>query len=411
MAAGASEPAPALAKRPSYGLADQIAPIAAISCFALSLSMSMPLFGLLLERAGYSGTVIGLSSMAAPFAMVLLAPVMPLAIRLLGLVRFFLAATMVGALSLVAVPLVDGLVAWSALRGTWGAATVALFVAAEFWIVACAPAALRGRIIALYGIVVTAAFSAGPMVILLTGETGVLPFATAAMLALLGLIPLAAGARRAPDPEDDGVAPSPTAALRYLRSDPTLLLAVFLFGVIEYGALSLHPAWALRAGFSVEAGVTLLSLFSLGAMLLSLPLGWAADRFETRRLLALTAAACAVAPLGLAAAAPAFLPTGGAMLVWGGFGAALYSLALYGLGARYQGRALVEASAAIALAYGAGALAAPALMGLAMDLVVPPHGLMLSAAVIAALYLGLVVARIILRPRDRPAETAETGGV
>jgi len=46
----------------------QIAPIAAITLFGISLSMSYPLFGLLLERMGASGAMIGLNSMAAAIA-------------------------------------------------------------------------------------------------------------------------------------------------------------------------------------------------------------------------------------------------------------------------------------------------------------------------------------------------------
>ncbi|MEM6973130.1 MAG: MFS transporter [Pseudomonadota bacterium] len=381
-------------------LAGQAAPIVTISVLAISLSMSMPLFTLLLEREGYSGTVIGLASMAAPFAMVVLAPLMPIVMRRIGLATLFAGSTLTAAASFVAIPMVDGLIAWSLLRGLWGAATAGMFFTAEFWIVAAAPATLRGRVIALYGVVVTAAFAAGPAVILLTGDRGALPFLTAAAICLVALAPLAYGARAAPDPSPDSLAPRPTSALRYLRSDPTLILAVTLFGVIEYGGLSLFPAWALRAGFGVESGVTLLSVFALGAMILSLPLGWAADRVATRRLLVLAAMACVIAPAAMAMTAPAFGAAAAAMLVWGGFGAGLYTLALVGLGNRYEGQALAEATASITLAYGVGALMAPAAMGLAMDSVLPPHGLMLGAALVAVLYAAFVIARLTTHRRE-----------
>lgn len=372
-------------------------PIAAISLLGLALSMSLPLFALLLERTGASGTVIGLNSMMAPLAIVALAPVMPRLLARLGLVRLMAGASGLVALTFAAIPEGEGLAWWTLGRLAWGAGVAALFFSVEFWIVAAAPAGLRGRVLAVYGLVFSAAFAAGPLMLLATGTEGALPFRVAALVALAALGVLLCSTRRAPDPVDER--PRPVGAmLRYFATDPALLWAVVLFGAVEYGANALFTVWGLRAGLSDEAAVTLLAAFALGGGLLTLALGWAADRSGVRRLLGLSAAACLAAPLWLWATAPSAGLAAPAMVAWGGFGAGLYTLALTGLGARYAGQRLAEANAAVGLAYGIGALAAPALLGWAMDRVVPPHGMMLTAGALAAGYLALLAFRIRRRP-------------
>ncbi|MEL6266273.1 MAG: MFS transporter [Pseudomonadota bacterium] len=396
--------APSPDRPDSLSLAGQAAPIAAISVVGLSLSMSLPLFALMLEREGYTGAMIGASSMATPLAIILAAPAMPWVMARLGLARLSAGATLLAAAVFALIPEVEGIAAWTALRFVWGIATAGLFFTAEFWIVAGAPPRLRGRVIGLYGLAITAAFAAGPLLLLVTGDEGALPFRTAAVIAILALGPILYGARLAPDPSDDGVQAHPAAAFRYARSDPALLLAVVLFGAIEYGAISLFTAWGLRSGIEADMAITLVALFAVGSMVLQVPIGWAADRVEARRLLLACALACIAAPLVMVAS-QAVGPTVLAMLVWGGFGAGLYTVALAGLGARYAGRELAEASAAVTVAYGIGAFAAPGLFGLAMDQVAPPHGLMLCGAAAAALYAALVLRRLAVRARPAPPET------
>ncbi|MEL6577385.1 MAG: MFS transporter [Pseudomonadota bacterium] len=378
-------------------LAPLVAPIAAISVLGLALSMGLPLFALMLERAGYSGTVIGLNTMAAPLAMVLSAPLMPRILAWLGLARLTMLATVLLAAMFVVIPLLDTLWAWTLLRFVWGICSTALFFSSEYWIVAAAPPATRGRAIAIYAIALSGAFLLGPLVLLMTGSDGVLPFSAAALITLCALPFLIRGAAHAPDPGAEEQ-PDLGAALRFFRTDPSLLFAVVLFGAIEFGALSLISVWGVRAGMGAEAAVVLMALFAAGGMALQLPLGWAADRFNPRHILTLIAAIAVVAPLAILAAAPSVAAAALPMIAWGGFGAGLYTVALTALGGRYSGVRLAEANAAVTMAYGLGALLSPGFFGFAMDSIAPPHGLLYTAAVVALLYLVLALWRLARAP-------------
>jgi len=63
----------------------RIAPIAAISVFGLSISMSYPLLNLLLERMGASGFAIGVNTVASALSMVVFAPVLPRIMARIGI--------------------------------------------------------------------------------------------------------------------------------------------------------------------------------------------------------------------------------------------------------------------------------------------------------------------------------------
>ncbi|HUF55910.1 MAG TPA: MFS transporter [Thermohalobaculum sp.] len=376
----------------------QIAPIAAITLFGLSISLSQPLFGLLLERMGASGTAIGFNHAATAISTVVFAPVMPAILARLGLARLMVWSTLLMAATLLAAGLWHDFWFWMAMRVAFGFAGTVLFFGSEYWIVAAAPDAARGRVVAIYSISVSGAFLAGPLVLAAVGIDGIAPFAVAAALTLLGLPPILWGRASAPDPGDAAPA-SPAAAVGFFRSDPSIVWGVALFGMIEFGVLGLVPVWAVRSGLSEGQAVVLLALFAFGGMVLQWPIGWAADRLNRRVLMIAGGGACLAMPLTMIAAAPALPWLWVAMFVWGGLSVALYTVALTEVGARYRGVRLSEANAAIILAYGIGALAAPVALGLAMD-AVPPDGLLWLSAAVAGAYALLLVLRWGRRPAD-----------
>ncbi len=64
----------------------------------------------------------------------------------------------------------------------------------------------------------------------------------------------------------------------------------------------------------------------------------------------------------------------GLLFVWGGVASGIYPIVLSMAGDRFHGGELMTVNAAMIMAYGLGALAGPALGGVAMD-IRNPHGL------------------------------------
>jgi MFS family permease len=378
------------------------AAIACIALFGVAQGMTHPLFALRLENQGWSSGMIGLNGAMVALASLTLAPFMPRAIRVMGLPAFLAAGAALSAAALGATPFFDGYGAWLALRFVQGAAATALFLGSEAWIVADADDASRGRIVGLYATALSLGFAAGPMILTGVGVAGAAPFAVCAALSLLCLLPLATAWRLAPPLHHDGGGGPPP--LGFLRSDPTVMGAVILFGAIEFGVIGLLPVWGVKIGLDAAGASFLVSTLVLGNVALQLPLGALADRVNRRALLMVCAGASFLAAAALPLLADAGWALWAALFVWGGLAAGLYTVALIELGARYRGAALVSANAAVIASYGIGALAGPMLVGGAMD-AVEPHGIALALAAMAAVYLG-VAARRALTARRRVREAA-----
>jgi MFS family permease len=372
-----------------------IAAIACISMFGVGQGMLHPLFGIRLENDGWSSGMIGLIGAMVALSALTLAPFMPRVIRRIGLAPFLAGGAVLSALMMLTFPLVESYGAWLFFRYIQGAAATALFVGSETWIVSDSEEGSRGRVVGLYATMLSLGFAAGPLILTGVGFEGWTPFVACAVLSLLCLLPLATAWGQAPraHPEDaSGVPP-----LRFLRTDPTVMGAVILFGVVEFGVMALLPVWGVKIGMERDAATFLVSILVLGNVALQIPLGALADVLNRRWMLIFCGVTCLVAAAALPLLAGTRWPLWSALFIWGGLVAGLYTIALIELGARYRGAALVSANAAVVTCYGVGALIGPLVVGAAMD-AVEPHGLSIALAALALVYLVVAVGRAFRRP-------------
>lgn len=367
-----------------------IAAIACIALFGVGQGMTYPLFAVRLEAAGWPSAAIGVSGAMVALAALALAPLMPPVIARLGLAGFLAGGALLSAAMLAAFTLTDSYWLWLALRFAQGAAATALFLGSEAWIVAGAGDASRGRVVGVYATVLSLGFAAGPVLATTIGLFGPAPFLVCAAISLTCLVPLWLARRDAPAGAQERAATIP--AWRFFRTDPTVMGAVVLFGVVEFGVMALLPVWGVQHGMTRDAAALLVSALVLGNVALQIPLGALSDRVNRRALLIFCALACLVAAGALPLLAQTRWSLWGALFVWGGLAAGLYTVGLVELGARYRGAALVSANAAVVVAYGVGALAGPLVVGLAMD-IAPPDGLAGGLALFTLAYLAVALGR------------------
>lgn len=377
-----------------------------MAVFSVSFSLTTPLFALLLEREGVSGTLIGLNHTMFAIAMVVSAPLLPRVLVRVGLIPLMLWSTGILAAAMLLIPLWPSIWWWAVLRPVFGLAGTALFFTSEYWIVSQVPTATRGRIIGAYVVILSVSYMIGPLILTGLGIDGLAIYVVPAVLFALAAVPVWLGRHGAPRPDPE-TPPGPFELLRFFRTDPMITWGVVLFGVIELGAMGLIAVWGLRSGFGEETAVALVFWLAAGSMVFQLPVGWAADRFDRRRLLLGAAVIASLSPL-LLLSLPGPVVAAIGVFLWGGTAVALYSLALVELGARYTGGELARGNAALVLAYGLGALLAPLAFGAAMD-AVPPDGLLWLGVLAGCAYLALCLWRIRARPRQVLDMTDEKG--
>ncbi|MEM6904448.1 MAG: MFS transporter, partial [Pseudomonadota bacterium] len=294
----------------------------------------------------------------------------------------------------------------SLLRLIMGFTVTAMFFGAEYWLVGIAPDASRGRIVAIYSIILSGSYAIGPKMLGWVGLEGFMTYGLPASILVAAILPVWWGQASAPRGQA-GEAASPARTMSFFRTDPLILWGVVLFGMIEFGAMGLLSVWGVRIGLAEGAALLLLSVLAIGSAFFQLPVGIAADRYDRRRLLALAGFCSVLAPLGMIAFSESYGALVVLSLAWGGMAVALYTIALTELGARYRGADLAAGNAAVVMAYGLGALLAPASFGAAMD-VIPPDGVLWLASASALGYLVLALVRIARagrNPLDMGGET------
>ena len=261
---------------------------------------------------------------------------------------------------------------WAPLYFVGGLASALRWILAEATVAELAPAERRGRVMGLFAMMIGLTFMAGPALLsaLLAAGIGLAAAGWVAVaLVALGLLLLWPVHMPAPPPQQ----PSDSALVGWrgtwaaLRAAPIVMLTGFVGGFFESGLAGLLPLYGLLLGFSAALSALLVSASGLGSTVLALVAGEGADRLPVQRLRQACAAACIAATLALPLV-PSWPPLAGLIaMVWGGAGAALYTLAMVQIGARHQGVALVNSTAVLVLAYTAGGMLAPAAGGVMLQ--------------------------------------------
>lgn len=378
---------------------ERIAAIAAaIACVAvvgIGLSLSIPLLSIEMERRGASSTLIGLNTAMAGISSICIVPFVPRIAARFGVVPLLTLSLIVSAASLVAFPLLPGILPWFPLRFVFSAGLGALFVLSEYWINAAAPPERRGLVLGIYTTVLALGFAVGPVLLALVGTNGLWPYLTGALLVLAGLLPVLLARGLSPSVEGG----AGRGVFGYIRLAPAALFAALLYGAVETGIFAILPLYGLRIGYDAQGAAGLVSLIALGNVLFQIPFGWLADRVDRGLVLLGTCLGCALGSALIPAASGSATALGILLFLWGGLAGTLYTVGLAALGARTSSADLAGANATFVVLYNVGLILGPPVIGGGLDLM-PPDGF---AYALLALFLAyaLPLAGVLARGRTR----------
>ena len=372
-----------------------IAAIAAITAVGIAIGLGLPLLSIIMEKRGISSTLIGLNSAMAGVASMAAAAVTAKIAHRFGVATTMLWAILFAALSALGFYYIENFWLWFPLRVVFHGAITLLFVLSEFWINATAPPSRRGLVLGIYGTVLSLGFAAGPLLFSVLGSDGILPFAFGAGVILLAAVPIFLARNENPVLDEK----PELHFMRYIFLVPTATAAVFVFGAVESGGLSLFPIYGTRSGFSESQAALLLTVMGIGNVIFQIPLGMLSDRIADRRnLLALMTVIGLVGALCLPLLQGQWMLMAIILLFWGGCVSGLYTVGLSHLGSRLTGADLAAANAAFIFCYAVGTVAGPQTIGAAMD-IAGNDGFAWAIAGFFGLYVLLSVVRIVFNPK------------
>lgn len=368
--------------------------IAAMAVVNLVYGITFPLLALVLDGQGVSKTLIGLNTIAQAAAVIVIAPWAPGLLRRIAPSRLMQAVTVLLAMLFIVAGLFPNVWFWFPLRFVIGALTALLWISSEALINDLAEERWRGRIVGIYAAVGAAGFALGPLLLILTGSSGMLPFVATSALILCAGIPLFIVHHR---PMTQGESHH-GGLWQVFRLAPVIMLANVFYAAAAESLLTFFPIFGISLGLGEEWSLGLMTVVGIGTMLLVMPLSWLADHVDRMGMLA----ACVLATLLGLLLMPAVITQGwlaGAYaFVFGGVEGMIYTLGVILVGERFKGAMLAAATTLFTACWGAGTVIGPAIVGAGMDLFGADR-MALIIAVMFALYLPLPVASYLRRAR------------
>lgn len=368
---------------------------AALAVFGAAQGLSYPLFTILMQKQGLSPAMIGLSAAMMPIGLITSAAFIPLAVRVLGARNLAVLCAVAGALCFLAVGLLQNWIAWYVIRFLIGVVINPLYVLGEVWALALAPPAKRGRVMGVFNAVMGAGYAVGPLGLAFVGTDGWPPFLVGIAAFCLCAATLAVVSRGLTGFESDGQMTGGVAG--FARLAPALLVAVMVSAAAQQSTYSLMPVFGAAYGLAEATLAALVTALSVGNIVLQVPLGLLAERLGARTMIV----ACALAAATGALLLPVLVGTIGlwpVLVVMGGVGYGVYTMALVELGERFRGSTLIAGNAAFALMWGAGGIVGPPIAGTLMQ-AIGPLGLPIVIAGLSVLLVSFVAFRSLQRAR------------
>ena len=347
-----------------------IAVTASMAATALIYGLSVPLLSLILADRGAGGTLIGSQTAVQSGAILLISPFVPRYMSKMGPAVLMLGGILVSLVAFLLLAVFPSILAWYVLRFIMGAAAAVLWVCGETWINQITEDSMRGRIVALYGMAISAGFALGPAVLSVTGTRGLTPFIVSGAIMLLSTLPVLTVLNKSPRLDGERMGP----LHRYFRLAPVAMLLCALFAAADGMLISFLPLYGKDVGLSEAGALYLITFYGIGGIVGQIPIGWLADHMD-RMLLATI---CTFFIVVTSLAMPCAISLQGwnmvYMLVIGGFLAGVYTIGLVIIGEQFKGADLAAASAVFGFFFGVGTMVGPQLGGIAYDQF-PPHGI------------------------------------
>jgi MFS family permease len=343
------------------------------SCWALLLGIALMMLGnglqgsLLGIRAsleGFPTTATGIL-MSGYFAGFLAGSVLaPKLVARVGHVRVFAAlVSLASSAILIHIVWIDP-ATWTVIRLVTGFCYAGLYVVAESWLNDQATNQTRGQLLSIYMVVMLAGAAAGQGLLNLADPAGVALFILVSVLISLSVIPMLLSTGRTPPFE----APRPVGVRQLYRVSPTGVVGYFGTMMANGAYFGMGAVYGRHIGLSVRDISVFVSLILLGGMFLQWPLGRLSDAWDRRQVLTgVTFLAAGFAFLASFAAERSLLGLFVLTALFGGTSLPMYSLCIAYTNDYLERDQMVQASGALVLIGGVGAVFGPISAALAMQ--------------------------------------------
>jgi MFS family permease len=330
--------------------------------------------GVLMLGAGLQGTLLGLRATLEGFPTPVTGIIMscyyvgyllgtsaaPRLLRQIGHIRVFAALAAVASATILVQASFVLPVVWAVTRLLSGVCFAGIYVVAESWLNDRASHTNRGRLLALYMVVLYVGLGSAQFLLILANPSTQTPFMLVSVLISLSMVPIAVSAQQLPQP----ALPKKVSYSELYRNSPLGVVAVSVSGMISAIIFSMGPVYARLRGLGNTGIATFMAVSILAAVLTQYPVGRLSDRTDRRTVIAVV---CTLATL-VAGSIVAFgdMPRALFLLLaalFSGSALTLYSLSVSHVNDKLEPAQMVDASSALLRLNGGAAAFGPVLAG------------------------------------------------
>jgi MFS family permease len=368
----------------------------------LGAGLQSTLLGLRATLEGFPTLVTGLVMSCYYVGYVLGTVVAPPLLRRLGHIRVFATLAAVASVAVLVQGCFVNPVTWGAMRLLSGLCFAGIYVVAESWLNDRASRANRGRVFAVYMLVLYIGLGAAQFLLLLASPRTATPFMLVSVLISLAMVPIVVSAQQIPD----HAVPRKVRLLELYHNSPLGVVAVTVSGLISAIIFSMGPVYARLSGLETRGVAAFMAASILAAVLTQYPVGRLSDRMDRRTVIA---GVCTLTMI-LAGCIVAFPDMPHALFLtlaalFSGFALTLYSLSVSHVNDKLEPAQMVAASSALLLLNGTAAALGPILAGSLIAVFGPPA----YFATLAGLSGALAVYDLWRKARRRPVPPSQKG--
>jgi MFS family permease len=368
----------------------------------LGAGLQSTLLGLRATLEGFPTLVTGVIMSCYYVGYVLGTMIAPPLLRQVGHIRVFAALAAVASMAILVQGCFVNPYSWGAMRLVSGLCFAGIYVVAESWLNDRASRANRGRLFAVYMLVLYVGLGAAQFLLILSDPRTPIPFMLVSVLISLAMVPIVVSAQQLPQ----HAVPRKVRLLELYRNSPLGVVAVTVSGLISAIIFSMGPVYAQLSDLDTRGVATFMALSILAAVVTQYPVGRLSDRTDRRTVIA---GICTLAAL-VAGSIVAFPEMPHAVFLtlaalFSGFALTLYSLSVSHVNDKLEPAQMVASSSTLLLLNGSAAATGPLLAGSLMN----AFGPRAYFATLAGLTGALAVYDLWRKSRRRPVPPEQKG--
>jgi MFS family permease len=308
---------------------------------------------------------IGIMMSAFFIGYVICSIVVPRVVETVGHIRTFAALASIASAAALGHILYISPVSWTLFRVINGGCYAGLILIAESWLNSFTDCAHRGRVLAIYGMVLLGSFAGGQSLLNLAPPSRFSLFCLVSILLSLALVPITLTRATIPG----SVSASRLGLRRLYEISPLSIAGVFVVGLWMSAFVGMGPVFAKQFSLGNAEISLFMGISMVGTLVFQWPLGWLSDKIDRRWMIIwLTIGTGMVSILtALLTKNHSFPALIALSFIFGGLSIPVYSVCVAHTNDLIGKEEMVGAASSLILIYGVGSAASPFLASVTMS--------------------------------------------